>query len=71
VDLRADGTEYVPIDDLPEDHRYFAFQATVNAGGVPSKQVIEETRTQEGRDRRDETEGDNPASDLRDHAATR
>jgi hypothetical protein len=55
VNLRTDGTEYVPIDDLQKDHRYVAFQATVNAGGVPSEQVIEETRTQEGRDYRDET----------------
>jgi hypothetical protein len=71
VDLRTDGTDYVPIDELPEDHHYFAFQATVNAGGAPSEQVIVEMRAQKDRDFRDETEGHNPVPDLREHVATR
>jgi hypothetical protein len=70
VDLRTDGTDYVPVDELPDDHRFFAFQATVNDGGAPSEQVIEETRTQKGRDYRDETEGENPVPDLRQPMAS-
>jgi hypothetical protein len=63
--LRTDGTEFVSVDDLPRGHRYFEFQKTVNAGGVPSEQVIEENREKHGRDYRDETEGEHPIPDLR------
>jgi hypothetical protein len=65
VDLRADGLDYVPVDELPADHRYFGYQETVNAGGTPSEQVIDENRARSGRDYRDETEGDHPVTDLR------
>jgi hypothetical protein len=71
VDLRADGTEYVPLDELPAGHRYFTYQDTVNEGGAPSEQVIDETRAQKGREYRDETEGENPVPDLREPAASR
>ncbi len=43
-DLRTDGLEYVPLDDLPGDHTYFRYQKTVNVGGAPSELVIDETR---------------------------
>lgn len=72
IDLRVDGLEYLPLQDLPADHRYFAYQETVNAGGAPSEQVIDQNRARSGRDFRDETEGDHPIVDLRDPApATR
>ena len=71
VDLRADGTEYVPLDELPAGHRYFTYQETVSEGGAPSEQVIDETRAQKGREYRDETEGENPVPDLREPAASR
>jgi hypothetical protein len=64
-DLRTDGFDYVRVDDLPSDHRYFQFQKTVNAGGVPSELVIEEDRAENGTEYRDETEGDNPIEELR------
>jgi hypothetical protein len=64
-DLRADGTNYVPLDQLPPDHRYFAYQEVVNAGGAPSEMVIDEIRRERGRDFRDETEGENPVDELR------
>jgi len=70
--LRTDGFDYVPVDDLPSDHRYFRFQETVNAGGVPSEQVIEADRTQRsGPEYRDETDGDNPIKELRPVGAAR
>jgi hypothetical protein len=65
VDLRADGLDFVPVGDLATDHRYFTYQKTVNAGGNPSEQVIDENRARSGRDYRDETEGDHPITDLR------
>jgi hypothetical protein len=65
IDLRADGTEYVPLDQLPPDHRYFRYQAIVNEGGAPSEQVIEQDRAERGHEYRDETEGEHPVPDLR------
>jgi len=64
-DLRTDGVGYTSVDDLPKDHRYFRFQETVNAGGVPSEQVVDEDRAERDRDYRDETEGENPIPELR------
>jgi hypothetical protein len=65
VDLRKDGFDYVDVDDLPSDHRYFRHQAVVNEGGAPSEQVIESVVARRGTDVRDETEGAHPVVDLR------
>ena len=65
IDLRKDGIDYVDVDELPSDHRYFQHQAKVNAGGVPSEQVVEQVVAQRGTDQRDETEGQHPVVDLR------
>jgi hypothetical protein len=65
VDLQADGLDFVPVVELPPDHRYFTYQKAVNARGNPSEQVIDENRARSGRDYRDETEGDHPITDLR------
>jgi hypothetical protein len=68
VDLRTDGLAYVRLDELPDAHRYFGYQATVNAGGAPSEQVIDQNRQRSGREYRDETNGQHPVLDLRDTA---
>ncbi|MBD1863083.1 MULTISPECIES: hypothetical protein [Trichocoleus] len=60
VNLTTQDTEFVPVEQLPEDARYFQYQKTVNAGGVPSEQVIEEHRSQMGGDYRMTTEGAHP-----------
>jgi hypothetical protein len=70
IDLRADGIDYVGVDDLPSSHRYFEYQATVNEGGAPSEQVVEQTRDKRGTEHRDETEGDHPIRDLRPQHAS-
>ena len=70
VDLRADGTTYVDLADLPASHRYFEYQETVNAGGAPSEQVIEENRARSGHEYRDETEGPHPVADLQSEHAS-
>ena len=71
IDLRKDGIDYVDVDDLPSDHRYFEHQAKVNAGGAPSEQVIEQVVAERGTDQRDETEGQHPVVDLRQPAPAR
>jgi hypothetical protein len=63
--LQGDGPDLVPVDDLPADHRYHRYQETVNAGGNPSEQVIDENRRSSGREYRDETEGEHPVAELR------
>jgi hypothetical protein len=65
IDLRADHTEYVPVQDLPKGHRYFEYQQRVNAGGNPTEEVIAMVREQRGTEVRDELRGDNPVADLR------
>jgi hypothetical protein len=65
IDLRADGLDYVSDADLPADHRSRRYRATVNAGGTPSEQIIEQNRSVQGRDYRDETNGENPVPGLR------
>jgi len=66
IDLRTDGLAYVPVDDLPSDHRYFRYQEIVNKGGAPSEQVIDEDRRRTRHEYRDETDGDHPIDDLRE-----
>lgn len=66
LNLTANETEFVPVESLPPDHRYFAYQQTVNAGGwVPSEEVINEAVREHGKDYRLETEGPHPAEWLR------
>ncbi|MBE9167494.1 hypothetical protein IQ238_08160 [Pleurocapsales cyanobacterium LEGE 06147] len=60
VNLTGLGTEFVPVEQLPPDARYFEYQKIVNAGGVPSEQVIEQHIQQVGKDYRSETEGAHP-----------
>jgi hypothetical protein len=65
VDLTADGPEFVPVTDLPSDHRYFAYQRRVNGDWVPSEAIIAETRSRRKRDYRLEVDGPNPVPGLR------
>jgi hypothetical protein len=68
VDLATDGFNYVPGDELPGAHRSRRYREVVNAGGVPSEQVIDQNRQAQGREYRDETEGEHPVEDLRESA---
>lgn len=52
VQLTADGTEFVPVDSLAGDHRYHAYRAQVNAGMVPSQEVVKKHISQKGEDYR-------------------
>ena len=64
VHWTAYDSEFVPIDDLPEGHRFFAYQQAVNKDGVPSEQVIERHREQFGGEYRFSTEGEHPIHSL-------
>jgi hypothetical protein len=70
VNLRLDGLGYTPVEELPDDHRFFQYQEVVHAGGTPSEQVIDMNRAANGREYRDETEGEHPQFPMRDQART-
>ncbi len=57
-------SEFVSVDDLPEGHRFFEHQRTVNRDGTPSEQVIDRHRTEFGSEYRFSTEGDHPVESL-------
>lgn len=65
IDLRGDGTDYVAVQDLPRNHRYFEYQRRVNDGGNPTEEVIAMVREERGREVRDEIAGEHPVEDLR------
>ncbi|HEX6103474.1 MAG TPA: hypothetical protein VF031_10540, partial [Alphaproteobacteria bacterium] len=67
VNLTADLTDFVPMDELPEDHRYRQYQDAVNAGGfIPSEAVIDEhKKAMSGQEYRLNTEGPHPVEWLR------
>jgi hypothetical protein len=64
VNLTADGTRFVPVADLPSDHRFHKYQRVVNADGVPTEQVIAEARAKLPADYRYESQGSNPVPGL-------
>lgn len=65
VDLTAWDAVFQPIGELPEGHRYFAYQAQVNAGGVPTEHVIERHRAEFGGEYRHE-DGEHPVPSLQE-----
>ena len=60
----ASDSQFVPVDQLPADHRFFDYQATVNACGVPSEDVIRRHREELGGEYRFSTEGSHPIAAL-------
>ncbi|MBC7167922.1 hypothetical protein [Phenylobacterium sp.] len=65
VDLTAWDSEFVPVATLPEEHRYFDYQARVNADGSPTEDVIRRHVQEFGEDYRFETDGPHPVEALR------
>ena len=66
IDWTSYDAQFLPVTDLPPDHRYFEYQRMVNAGGVPSEQVIDRHRAEFGSEYRRETEGAHPTETLRE-----
>jgi hypothetical protein len=61
VDLRTIGAQFVPLDQMPEDSKYFEYQEAVNSGGfTPSEQVIDDHISAHGSDYRDMPGGPHP-----------
>lgn len=60
VDRTADGTKFVPVKDLPKDHRYYGYQRAVNGDWVPSEKVIDDAARSRGKEYRLQTEGRHP-----------
>jgi hypothetical protein len=69
VDLTANGLEFVPMSELPEDHRFYRYQSTVNRRGVPSDQIIDQHRQAKGADYRFQSEGRHPVPQLEEETA--
>jgi hypothetical protein len=66
VNLRTIGTQFVPLDQLPTDSRYFEYQRIVNSGDfVPSERVIDEHIHAQGSDYRFSPLGPHPVEELR------
>lgn len=63
--LTAKNGDFVPMDSLDKDDRFFKYQSIVNAGGVPSEDVIKKLMSEEGRDYRLELAGENPIPEYR------
>ncbi|GAB61955.1 MAG: hypothetical protein DWB56_07790 [Candidatus Jettenia sp.] len=65
----AMDTEFVPGERVPKDHRYYKHQEILNAGGVPSQEVIERIIDKEGHDYRQELAGPHPVEEYREKMA--
>lgn len=69
INLRTRGTQFMPLDQLPQDALYFTYQQQVNGGGmVPSEQVIDQHVNAQGSDYRHQTEGPHPVKQLQQTA---
>ncbi|WP_395671916.1 hypothetical protein [Phenylobacterium sp.] len=66
IELGSYDSEVMPVANLPSQHRYFDYQAAVNAGGSPTEEVIRRHREEFGSEYRFETEGPNPVPGLRE-----
>lgn len=62
VNLTGDEMRFVPVSDLPQDHRYFQYQKTVNGDGVPSEQVIRAHEQKLGGEYRSQVAGRHPVA---------
>lgn len=60
TDFNANGTDFIPGDQLAKDSKYFMYQEAVNRGGTPSEQVIEEHLAKKGEEYRQELRGKHP-----------
>src|SRR5690606_4379116 len=61
--------QFVPVGDLPPEHRFFEYQRKVNAGEVPSVEVIDRHRAHFGAEYRSMTEGPHPVEALRENGS--
>jgi hypothetical protein len=65
TDLTAKYSDFVPVNTLPADDRYFVHQQRVNGDWVPTEEVIRLNTEENGEEYRLETEGPHPVAGLR------
>lgn len=65
INLTAKETDFVPIESLGKDDRYFDYQHKVNDAWSPTEEIIKETVKGRGEEYRLETEGQHPVPGLR------
>lgn len=58
-------SQFLPVSQLPEGHRYFRYQAAVNGDYVPSEEVIRRHRDELEDEYRFATDGEHPNESLR------
>jgi len=66
VEWTGYDAQFVPIQQLPPDHRFFGYQRVVNQGGSPTEQVIDQHRTQFGSEYRRADGAPHPIESLRE-----
>ncbi len=74
IDLTGRDTDFVPMDRLSRDDRYFDYQAKVHGDGdaaVPSQRVIADRIGLDGEDYRQSLEGEHPVERFRDRTQVR
>jgi len=69
IEWSAWDAQFVPVGDLPPEHRYFEYPRKVNAGGVPTEDVITQHRQQFGGEYRFATNGEHPIAVAREWTA--
>jgi len=70
VDLLPNELEFVPMSELPKDHRFYKFQEKVNDSvAIPSEQVIQDTIKAKGREYRFQSDGRHPVPALEEAQA--
>lgn len=63
--LTGNYEDFVPVNTLPKDHRYFQYQQAINGDGfVPSERVVQEHIQKFDTDYRSEPEGPHPVRSL-------
>ena len=65
VDLTSADSNFIPVRELPAEHRYFDYQSKVHDGWTPSEDVIHQHARDFGGEYRCETDGPNPVPGLR------
>ena len=68
-DLTGRETGYADMQELPDDHRFWQYQQTVNEGGAPSEEVIKQHIKKFDKEYRQELRGEHPLEKYRPKSA--
>jgi hypothetical protein len=66
TDTTTEGTDFITMERLPENARYFQYQKTINGDGfIPSERIVENRVEARGEDYRQEIAGIHPVERFR------